>query len=148
MTQRREISIGLLWHAVSQGNLGVGALTVGNLLAARAAAEALGLRPRFTVLEFAREFGPSYVDEPGLGRFLVNGRSMVSGRYWAELSKFDCMLDIGAGDSFTEIYGAKRFAYMMATKELAYLRGVPLVMSPQTIGPFERSSYKWLAAHA
>jgi len=145
----REISIGLLWHSAGAGNLGVGALTVGNLIAAREAAAALGLTPRFTILEFAADMAASYLDDADIRRFVINARSMVTpGGYWAELGRLDCVLDIGAGDSFTDIYGAKRFAYLWATKELAFVRGVPLVFSPQTIGPFTRQPYRLLAGEA
>src|SRR3954471_20847111 len=114
----REISIGLLWHSAGAGNLGVGALTVGNLIAAREAAAALGLTPRFTILEFAADMAASYLDDADIRRFVINARSMVSPvGYWRELGRLDCVLDIGAGDSFTDIYGAKRFAYLWATKE-------------------------------
>jgi polysaccharide pyruvyl transferase WcaK-like protein len=145
----REIRIGLLWHATAAGNLGVGALTVGNLIAAKAAAEALGLTPRFTVLEFAGDFGGAYVTGDEIEPFVIDGRSMVSpSGYWAKLKGLDCILDIGLGDSFADIYGAKRFGFMWATKELAIARGVPLLLSPQTIGPFTRQPYRALAAHA
>jgi colanic acid/amylovoran biosynthesis protein len=145
----REISIGLLWHATAAGNLGVGALTVGNLIAARAAAESVGLMPRFTIVEFKGDFsGEPYVSGADITKFEITGRSLVSPRgYWQRLKDFDCILDIGGGDSFAEIYGAKRFAFLAATKELAYLRGVPLLLSPQTVGPFTRQPFRAIAAH-
>ena len=59
----------------------------------------------------------------------------------------DCIVDIGAGDSFAEIYGAKRFAYLWLTKYLAVTRGLPLLMSPQTIGPFEGEPWRRLAGY-
>ena len=43
---------------------------------------------------------------------------------------------LGAGDSWTDIYPKKRFAYLWTTKMAAVLRGKPLIFSPQTIGPF------------
>jgi hypothetical protein len=49
------------------------------------------------------------------------------------------VLDIGAGDSFTDIYGPKRFAYLWLTKAMAIARRRPLVLSPQTIGPFSKA---------
>jgi colanic acid/amylovoran biosynthesis protein len=149
MSDKQDITIGLLWHSTGAGNLGVGALTVGNLIAARKAAEALGLVPRFKILEFAGDFGGPYVRGDDIESFEINGKSLLRpSDYWAQLKGLDCILDIGAGDSFADIYGAKRFAFLMATKELAYLRGVPLLFSPQTIGPFTRQPYRSLAAHA
>jgi polysaccharide pyruvyl transferase WcaK-like protein len=46
------------------------------------------------------------------------------------------VLDISGGDSFTDIYGYKRFQAMALTKKLALDAGVPLVLLPQKLGPF------------
>ncbi|MBC7506208.1 MAG: hypothetical protein H7267_10865 [Sandarakinorhabdus sp.] len=45
----KTLRIGLLWHSAAAGNLGVGALSVGNIALARAAAERAGLKPEFTL---------------------------------------------------------------------------------------------------
>lgn len=148
MNAGKEIRIGLLWHSAGAGNLGVGALTVGNMAIARAAAAACGLVPRFKILQVTPDT-PAYISEPDVETFDITGRSMASpGGYWKALEGLDCILDIGAGDSFADIYGLKRFAYLWATKELAYLRGTPVILSPQTIGPFTRQPYRALAGHA
>ena len=55
------------------------------------------------------------------------------------------MLDISAGDSFADIYGARRFILNAVSKGVAVLARRPLVLSPQTIGPFERPWARWLA---
>ncbi|SDR76044.1 Polysaccharide pyruvyl transferase family protein WcaK [Friedmanniella luteola] len=49
---------------------------------------------------------------------------------------FDLVMDTRAGDSFADIYGLKRLSAMCATTEFAARVGVPVVLSPQTIGPF------------
>lgn len=46
------------------------------------------------------------------------------------------VLDISGGDSFTDIYGAKRFQAMVLTKRMALDAGVPLILLPQKLGPF------------
>src|SRR3546814_1134166 len=56
-----------------------------------------------------------------------------------------CILDIGAGDSFADIYGLKRFLFLWASKMMAVARHVPIMLSPQTIGPFTRQPYRMLA---
>jgi polysaccharide pyruvyl transferase WcaK-like protein len=68
--------------------------------------------------------------------------------YAKVLDSLDCILDIGAGDSFADIYGAKRFSYLWLTKAVAIAKGKPLLMSPQTIGPFSKRPYSRLAAWA
>ncbi|WP_165843967.1 polysaccharide pyruvyl transferase family protein [Phenylobacterium kunshanense] len=58
------------------------------------------------------------------------------------------MLDIGGGDSFTDIYGPKRFGFLWLSKMMATARGKPLILSPQTIGPFTRQPQTFLASIA
>ncbi len=50
------------------------------------------------------------------------------------------VLDISGGDSFTDLYGAKRFRAMILTKRLALAARVPLVLLPQKLGPFHDAS--------
>ena len=50
---------------------------------------------------------------------------------------FDLVVDTRAGDSFASIYGLDRHAAMSASAEYAHRCGVPVVLGPQTIGPFE-----------
>ena len=144
----KSLHIGLAWHSVASGNLGVGALTVGNIALARAAAARAGLTPRFTIFGVV-DPGKRYVNDADVDYRAINGRYMVSpGGYWADLQSVDIMLDIGAGDSFTDIYPSKRYAYIIATKALALARGKRLVLSPQTIGPFSKQPHTAVAAWA
>lgn len=141
----RRLSIGLLWHSDSSGNLGVGALTVGNIALVRRAAERAGVEVSLHLFR-PGDRAPSYVPQGLETRHDITGKFMISpGGYWKALKPLDLMLDIGAGDSFADIYPDKRFAYMLATKELCLWRGIPLVFSPQTIGPFSRHPHVTLA---
>lgn len=144
----KTIRIGLLWHATAAGNLGVGALSVGNMALARAAAARSGLTPQFTVIG-PREVGAPYITDDDVTLRNITGRYMASpAGYAADLKRLDILLDIGAGDSFADIYPDKRFAYIIATKAMAIMAGKPLVLSPQTIGPFTRQPHKAIAAWA
>lgn len=144
-----ELAVGLLWHSINSANLGVGALTVGNLAIAREAAMQAGFKPRFTILGFLDAGHGRYVHDVDVEMFPLNTRAMApGGTYWRKLKSLDCVLDIGAGDSFADIYGGKRFAYMWLTKAMAVARRTPLLLSPQTIGPFDRQPHTWLAAGA
>lgn len=143
MTQLR---IGLSWHSASSGNLGVGALTLGNLALVRRAAARAGVMPAFTLFG-PREQGHSYASAPDIAHRSITGRYMASpGGFLADVRQLDIMLDIGAGDSFTDIYANKRFAYLVATKLVPLALGVPLILSPQTIGPFTRQPHRAMAA--
>lgn len=58
------------------------------------------------------------------------------------ISSSRAVLDISGGDSFTDIYGPKRFRAMTLTKRMALDAGVPLVLLPQKLGPFREQATK------
>ncbi len=58
----------------------------------------------------------------------------------------DAVLDISGGDSFTDIYGARRFWDVSMPKLIALEQGVPLVLLPQTYGPFRSERFRRVAA--
>jgi polysaccharide pyruvyl transferase WcaK-like protein len=84
----------------------------------------------------------------------MDGRMMISPfGYFARARAADMVIDIGAGDSFADIYGTGRLYRMFLLKFLAHLAGTPLVVAPQTVGPFTRPLSKlaaritlWLSA--
>lgn len=53
-----------------------------------------------------------------------------------KLARADAVLDLSAGDSFTDLYGPARLASVSAPKKAAIRAGRPLVLLPQTYGPF------------
>ncbi len=137
--------VGLLWHSPNSGNLGVGALTVANLAIVRQVAAEFGVPVEFTIVGM-REIGARYLSEAEARVVTLDMRSLLSpSGAWRVLGEQDCVLDIGAGDSFADIYGFRRFLFLWLTKMIAIARGAPLVLSPQTIGPFTRSPYRQLA---
>ena len=145
---RSVIAIGLLWHSASSGNLGVGALTVANMAIVRQVAEQMGLTVRFTIIGM-RDGVVTYLRPEDADVFVVDGRAMLDPRRClAIIAAQDGILDIGAGDSFTDIYGLKRFVYLWATKMMAIITRTPLMLSPQTIGPFSHRLETWLASMA
>lgn len=48
----------------------------------------------------------------------------------------DALLDVSGGDSFTDIYGPARFEQVLMPKLMAVDVGTPLILLPQTYGPF------------
>ena len=140
-----RVNVGLLWHSFRSGNLGVGALTLANLAIVAEAAESCGLTAEFTIIGMA-DSGPIYAGAPVAQAVMINGRSLLSpSGSLAAMARQDCVLDIGGGDSFAEIYGFKRFFFLWLTKVHVWLANKPLMLSPQTIGPFGRQPYVWLA---
>lgn len=54
----------------------------------------------------------------------------------ARIGAADALLDISGGDSFTDLYGPARLAAVSAPKHAAIRAETPLVLLPQTYGPF------------
>ncbi|MFG0242166.1 MAG: polysaccharide pyruvyl transferase family protein [Phycisphaerales bacterium JB054] len=61
------------------------------------------------------------------------------------LRNADAVLDISGGDSFTDLYGERRFRSITLPKLLALRLGRPLVLLPQTYGPFDSDHSKAIA---
>ncbi len=143
----RPLRIGLIWHSDNNANLGVGALTVGNMALLAEAAARAGVELALELFKF-RDAGAPYVT--GFAAIHpITTRTMVSPRgFLAAVRRLDALFDIGGGDSFTDIYPDQRFAFILGSKLFALLAGTPLILSPQTIGPFSRQPHTALAALA
>ena len=131
------LHIGLLWHSFESENLGMGALTVGNCHLIADALAKRGRRPVFHIIgargrmdyRFETGFENDFT-KVGYKDLATPGSALHR-----SIDRCDLFFDIGAGDSFSDIYGWRRFGLILASKWFAAKRG-PLVMSPQTIGPF------------
>lgn len=123
------VKVLVLWADNKSANLGVRVLASGTAELARAA---WGDQVRVDYQDFAgTETGVS------LGRknlFADFGRR--NGRIKSLLREYDVILDTGAGDSFTDGYGLERLIRMTRVQSLATNNGVPIIMTPQTLGPF------------
>lgn len=63
------------------------------------------------------------------GRFFNRGIELID--------TCDAVIDVSGGDSFSDIYGYKRFAEILLPKLIAVNRSTPLILAPQTYGPFK-----------
>lgn len=123
----------VLWADRQSANLGVRVLAEGTHAILR---QALGSDVQVQFQDFrGRETGVR-----------ISPRSLIAAHLlpWSPLRKFlstfDLIVDTGAGDSFTHIYGVKRLGALVGVQALAVRLGIPLVLGPQTIGPFGRLS--------
>ncbi|GIT93304.1 hypothetical protein JANAI61_37620 [Jannaschia sp. AI_61] len=141
----KPIRVCLILHSTRSDNLGVGALTVSEVEILRDAARALGREIEITVMDWKDSRDP-YVTGPDITVRDLDGRTMRSpSGYLAIARASDLVIDIGGGDSFADIYGAKRLQKMFFLKGLTHVAGTPLVMAPQTIGPFTKGWSKLAA---
>lgn len=141
----RPIHVVLLMHSTRSDNLGVGALTVSEIAILRDLAGRLGRDLRITALDGVEPREP-YVTGPDISVIDMTGEFLKSPKgFWALVRSADLVVDIGGGDSFTDIYGARRLTRMFWMKFMTHIAGTPLVLAPQTIGPFTRPVSKALA---
>lgn len=62
-----------------------------------------------------------------------------------EIRKCSVVFDFTAGDSFSDLYGFKRFLKVSITKIITILCQKPLILGPQTYGPFKSPSVQMIA---
>lgn len=127
----------VLWAELESPNFGVRALAQGL---------ADGLPSDWNV-RFASHRTP--LDSGPLAlKSLILAATLPSHPIRRELGRYDLILDVGEGDSFASIYGAKRFGKMLATKIAGARSGTPYVICPQTLGPWEGTFSRAAAAIA
>jgi polysaccharide pyruvyl transferase WcaK-like protein len=67
--------------------------------------------------------------------------------YFRTLYQTDFVADITGGDSFSDIYGFRRFFFNFLCKWLVLMCNKDLIMLPQTYGPFKRAAAKAMAKY-
>jgi polysaccharide pyruvyl transferase WcaK-like protein len=175
LPSNKPVWIGLLGASFDTGNYGVSALAEGAiraLLEKWPNANFILLASGRSVRKEVRTIGPRTLEMVNLPvRFcrqiflknhywvlLLEGilwRLLKSRRYrvWTErrnpyieqISRLDLVADLTGGDSFSDLYGWRRFLQGALTKGLWLLYGKPLYFLPQTYGPFRR---RWVRATA
>jgi len=68
-----------------------------------------------------------------------------SGGILGTVSQSDLVMDVSGGDSFTDLYGPARFRQIVAPKKIALALNRPLVLPPQTYGPFRNPRSRRIA---
>ncbi|MFN5780584.1 MAG: polysaccharide pyruvyl transferase family protein, partial [Novosphingobium sp.] len=94
----------MLWHSLASGNLGVDALTAASIAILTEEAGAIGLAVEQVVIgmDDSSRGAPRRSD---IAFFPVRRKTLLtSGAYWRLAGELDCVVDIGAGDSFADIY--------------------------------------------
>jgi len=62
----------------------------------------------------------------------------------AEIEETTVALSLAGGDSFSDIYGFRRLIYVSLPQLLVLAMGRPLVLLPQTLGPFKAGWARWI----
>lgn len=140
------LTIGLFWHSPNSDNLGVGALTLANIELLTKAADKVGFKLSFIIFGY-QDNREIYVKGDNIETVALNGKlvAIPFTGLGKSLKRCDIVFDIGGGDSFASIYGWKRITYFLLSKWRTIMNGRPLVLSPQTIGPFTPGFMTWFA---
>lgn len=126
----KEIRVLVLWCDSRAANFGLRVLASGNAELVRRA-----LGDGEVVIDF-QDFGPGDSDVSFGTRSILRDLFRSRGPIKSKLRQYDLIVDSGAGDSFTDIYGLKRLAFIAYAHRAISRLGIPLVLAPQTIGPF------------
>ena len=140
------LKIALTFHSTRNDNLGVGALTVSEIAILRELARERGLDLRIIVLD-SRDPRAPYVSGDDIDMREVR-ELRQPGTIYRVFREADMVVDIGGGDSFSDIYGGRRLFRLLLLKFLALTARRPLVLAPQTVGPFSSGLWRRLSALA
>jgi len=139
------LTIGLMWHDFPSANLGVGALTHAHFRLLDGVIDRLGTDVEYLVIGNAgcNDVNFNEITKHPARYIKLSIKSIIKdpASYFSmktAISECDLVIDLSAGDSFTDIYGFKRFLQQCFTKYMAIVTKTPLVLCPQTIGPFNK----------
>jgi len=138
------LNIALLGYDAHNDNLGVGALTVSAVQMLRDIALKEQIKLCILIIGKGGE-RPACVSGPDISERRVRPLA----RPWELLRvimECDLVIDISGGDSFSGIYGRRRLAIIFVQKFLAHILRRPVIMAPQTVGPFTGQISRKLAA--
>jgi len=160
----RPLRLGLLGATLETGNLGVSALALSTI----AGLVRTGRTIELSLFDRAPGTRHDFVETPD-GRIPVRRVGMYYSRRFhswnnlqqcfvaahaklgrlhptlLQLRALDGVLDVSGGDSFTDLYGNRRFRAQTYSKRIPLALGVPLVLLPQTYGPFHRPVHAAIA---
>ena len=127
----------VLWASPTSANLGVRALAEGTAALVRRAFPDAEVETQ----SYGQGTAPANI---GVGRSLAREFALDSRGLRSWIKEFDLVVDTRAGDSFADIYGLPRLRQICQMAEFVRACRVPLVLGPQTIGPFTtRAGRRW-----
>jgi len=157
----KKLKICFMWHNLNSANYGVSALAIAHLGMVVRAAKDNGLNVCIDTagtvsnssLEIKKDLEARFGVEISHVEFSLRdvAKKIITLR-WGSVdliknNNYDYVFDIGEGDSFADIYGFKRFFILSFSKWLTIKNRVPLIISPQTIGPFQNGFASCLATY-
>ncbi len=173
----RSLDVALLGVALGSGNRGIGALFSGIVAAANNSLtgtqiwmvdygrKSIEFRPKYRgsnipidtiLLRFSKKpWQPNHILRLmaaavwlRLWKNTSYRQRCISRNPWLNsLDQQNVYLAIAGGDSFSDIYGLYRLFYVSLPQILALMLGKPLVLLPQTYGPFKTWIARWMVRY-
>lgn len=155
---KKDIVIGLMGAVTDNVNLGCVALTYSVIKALQIACEKNDINAKYIIFE--NSYKPEKVkrmcEELKIEQQNVEWVAIGYIHKWTSVIKYasrnhkmlqgikrcDFVVDLTQGDSFADIYGKERFMLYTKIKELVEYLQVPLVLGPQTYGPYDDEKNK------
>lgn len=157
-----KLNVVLLGAHINSSNLGCQALTYSLIKILEDISTQNGIALDYYIFEYQpnEEKTKSFIDKLGITDnklysykfpFVVTLKNKVRNifsilKFFEVLDKADIAIDVTAGDSFADIYGDDRFLATTKIKEIVEKRGIPLLLAPQTYGPFNKKENEKFAA--
>jgi len=155
MKPEKKIQIGIIWANPYNKNLGVAALAYASLTLLYDVVQENKLSADFSFFGSER----TGYDEITIGTQTIRFRNIPGLDFYdlkwqfkllcfphkyrrQDIKSLDYAFDIGEGDSFTDIYGERRFKKIKNSKIYFGKRVKKLVLLPQTIGPFKEPRHE------
>lgn len=154
ISKKKAIRLGILWADPYCGNLGVAALAYSTAILFENIAKRTGLKFHYTfwgasrckndTLNIGSQSIPIRALRPYRGGDIIafvkscvkNPLRIAMPILALDFLRYDLIADIGAGDSYSDIYGITRFRNINFTKTLARRLHKKYIILPQTLGPF------------
>lgn len=138
--------VGLMGTDFSSYNRGCGALGYAAIEVFNSVCKEIGEKLEVYAFLYRLDPMPRISDENIIMHYIVIKPKQIS--FWKESYRVfkgcDFVWDFTGGDSFSDIYGMKRFCLNSALKQAAIWSKTKFVMGPQTIGPFtNRFALMW-----
>ncbi len=146
--------IGIMGALISNENMGCVALTYSLLKMLEDISQERDMKISYTVFEYEKDEERYRLLSENLGieldriqyapigffntrnKKLLIKKTAINICVLKEIKKCDLVIDLTQGDSFTDIYGMDRFESLTNVKRLVQHFNIPLILGPQTYGPF------------
>ena len=145
---KKNLEVGIINGSLTSPNLGVQALTYSIIQIFNEICDEINLNLKITLIDSFDKYSQNHIyigdkNIPIISKVFKTSKKLIFDKnYQSNISyliKCDLVLDLGGGDSWSDIYGKKRFYVSWVTLFTLSLKKIPVIFPPQTIGPFKNN---------